>query len=250
MPRTDVTITQGKETDDSYSAIINIDLINTDGTNPVIRTSKKKLKMLRKSIETNGVAKEVHLVHQPPKYVYIIADGHRRVAISKELQYPYIRARIHTTGTPTYWWSVLNGDGTEIITGAQWMEKYVNDQNTRPPKTTFARIKRTIAIFGGIAKTKKLIGHFRDLNISVSPEICNVVDLVHSGFLKFEKKLVDIPSKKQTALWMLEHKEQQNMRRVVEPLIIERYTGSRAVAYIRRVRKCITTNTDWDYSKP
>ena len=195
-----IVIKESCDTATEYSAMLHTSALNPASFNPGIRTETGKIAELLQNIKDDGrIIQEIHVLHCPPRYIYMVADGHRRLQCAKLLGIEKVRCRVHTEGTVEELWVRLNRD-TRKITPYEWMVAWLESGERVTPKPhMLSTIRMALDIFGGKEGLRKYL-----VDTETSPtSIVGAVESVYAHISGYPR-LQPAPSRKEIGVWMIE----------------------------------------------
>lgn len=228
----------------AISTVLDVSLLNPAAFNPPIRTEGRALAKLKESIEHDGVLKEIDVIHIPPKYIYTIADGHRRHEISRQLGLKTIRVRLYSEGTPEELWAKLNNN--RKINAAEWMWSWMMSNGDVIPSSSILReIETCVELFGSKEEMRK---YLMDGKRMISPGICNQILGVCWLLENNKNKLGTIPTRTDVSRWMAVKNQQYESRKFVE--IARHSDAKKGLKLARKLRNAIKRNQEvFTYTK-
>ncbi len=189
-----------------FSTMLPVSALNPAGFNPAIRTTSTALLQLKANIQEDGeILQELHVMYKPPRLLYVIADGHRRWEIARQLGFDKVRCRVHTEGSLEELWIRLNRY-TRKISAYEWMCAWIESgKRVQPSGSILTNIKLALEIFGSEDAMRTWL-----IDTKTSPNIVNTIAEVH-GALDFES-LKPLPTKRKIGEWLIRLKQQDHVR--------------------------------------
>jgi hypothetical protein len=209
-------------------SFLSIDLLDGAPCQPHSRETDTALLSLRKIIERDGhIKKALDVV--PDRSRYTIADGHRRVTISRALGFLKVPCVIHhgvsVSEIPDLW-ADLNR--TKTVNAQQWAEMWFRSDgsaDSRMPPGPKNNLAACIRIWGH--------GHFRSLVLErgVSPSVVHVLQQIR---IRVEQcPSVGKVTEKEIGNWLIDFKMQNTVNSI--------FNGSMRVphAVLKKIVSCI-----------
>lgn len=211
--------------------VVSLERVQVCGFNPEARVSKTALSSLKKSIQQYGMVMPIDVLLHKGKYV--VANGHRRFEIAKELGWAEIRVAVHDwpfERLAELWKLFSTAKG---ISAQNWAESWFRcNGKMQLPSSVKSNLENMIRIFGK-ARARELVVENR-----ISP---NVVHCLRQVVVR----LVEVPSagtftESEVGEWLIRHRMQNNVNALFSG-------GLRPpVGAMRKLATCIRRNEPYD----
>jgi hypothetical protein len=216
--------------------MIPIEKIQAVSFNPDVRESPEALAHLRASIVSEGVGSALHAV--PHGQGFVLADGHRRRLIAKELGYTELSVTVwpdKTLKDIAHLWAMLNSR-VRRISGLEWMaawhgakvsEHRFGDMSNEMPKQVYVNIQDCLKALNGMSGIEWLVAK------KVSPGVALTMHSVNALFTRANWRPNEkLPSPGNIIRWLVTYGCQNSMRQVCNLPHVKR-------AVINTIRKAI-----------
>ena len=212
------------------TVLLDVALLNTAEFNPSVRTSDSAIAALREEIRKDGILNALHALHCPPKYRYLLVDGHRRLRCAHDLGIEKVEVKLHTDPkqNPAFLFCKLN-KATRSIKSFEWMCTWYETEGLivreKPPQI-LENIHLCLEFFRGRNGIRYLIDKKK------SPSICHYIVTVRQILERFQRQLGPVPDNTTIGHWVADH----NLQAKMGQLSVDQATVRQARKLYKRIR--------------